>query len=106
MNKRQQLKEIAWDAQKAIMIPCQKCGKRILADRFSTHLDSCFEPKIKPATAQVDLNRPSPSKGTICYVCGRKYGNSSIGAHEIKCLGNFSLSRNIKDELILLNKLF
>ena len=69
------------------MLPCQKCGKKILADRFSTHLNTCFEPKlIKPATSHADY-RPSPSKGVTCYVCCRKYGISSIEAHEVKCLG-------------------
>ncbi len=65
----------------------EKCGKKVLADRFSTHLISCFEQKsIKPATSQAD-SKPSLIKGVICYICGRKYGNNSIKAHEIKCLG-------------------
>lgn len=79
------MKELQREVEKAILIPCQKCGRRVIPDRFLAHIMSCTEPK-KSATSNTDT-RPftQQEQPVVCYICGRKYGKNSIEAHEQKC---------------------
>ena len=39
------MNEVAWEASKALLIPCQNCGRKFASDRLPVHLKSCKEPK-------------------------------------------------------------
>lgn len=82
---RQNLKEVANDVQKAILIPCQRCGRKILPHRFNSHVMTCIEPRLKPTSSQSDFRPVTNNVPVICYICGRKYGKASIESHEFKC---------------------
>ncbi len=81
---RRNLKDLQREVEKAVLIPCQKCGRRIIPDRFLSHIVACTEPK-KPATSHSELRPIAQEQPIACYVCGRKYGKNSIEMHEQKC---------------------
>lgn len=38
------MNEAAWEASKALLIPCNNCGRKFAPDRLPVHLKSCKEP--------------------------------------------------------------
>jgi hypothetical protein len=47
---RDQMNEAAWEASKALLIPCQNCGRKFAPDRLPVHLKSCKETPGKNVT--------------------------------------------------------
>jgi len=88
---RKDLKDVASEVQKAVLIPCQKCGRKVLPERFVAHLMSCMEPRQhrKPATTGCHRRPTTEQQAVVCYICKRVYGINSIEKHEKKCIGNF-----------------
>lgn len=39
------MNEAAWEASKALLLPCKNCGRRFAADRLPVHMKSCKETK-------------------------------------------------------------
>jgi len=102
--------------------PCQFCGRTFLPDRLVVHLRSCGNQsskgaakrgKSKPASKtqtkffenkQKSLKNPRRAGGTptrsyreppslTCYICGRKYGTTSLNIHLKACKKKWQLEQ-------------
>mmetsp|Transcript_18784 Transcript_18784/g.46978 ORF Transcript_18784/g.46978 Transcript_18784/m.46978 type:complete len:455 (+) Transcript_18784:546-1910(+) len=101
-----------WEAQKQAMLgcgamkSCENCGKAFMAESYEKHIKGCgqeqtienFLKQQKNKTRKRELvlgcedgyfrkYNPKPSEnGVCCYICGRKFGHSSIDIHVKACI--------------------
>eukprot|EP00736_Rhodelphis_marinus_P003036 Rmarinus@m.17043 len=82
----------AFAAYNANLSPCPNCGRTFRPDRLLVHMRSC-KPVCKPTERKAltgSQKLPSVSRSVAssghCYVCGAKFGASSLKVHEKQCL--------------------
>jgi len=91
----------AWEASKALLIPCKNCGRTFAPDRLPVHMKSCREAKPGMAaqsptpsdysTKTKTTSKPAGPVYIICFICGQKYGSKSIDIHEPQCLDKWKI---------------
>jgi hypothetical protein len=53
---REEMNELAWEASKAQLIPCQNCGRKFAPDRLPVHQRSCKPKDGQKASSYNDTN--------------------------------------------------
>ena len=88
-------------------VPCSNCGRKFLPERLEVHLRSCkpkgaaaaaptnnksgFKPNASTGSNSTPVKESSGSKSMvmppalICYICGNKYGTTSLNIHLKSC---------------------
>lgn len=78
---REEMNELAWEASKSQLIPCQNCGRKFAPDRLPVHQRSC---KPKDGQKASSYNDTSDSYGGVSRNLFFKYNDWKIIGSSLK----------------------